>query len=137
MDTLSEVISGPVNPDEPAAPDAIIIAASIVSEDQLKVTLVGNWLTYTNKAYKKKEFTKDSEYTFLIISPKNDPIFAAEFPIYIAALKKQQNSVSKTGIEKWLLAKDSSDDTIRFSFKVFEPKTATNSDQHSTPNTLI
>ncbi|KAJ7352549.1 hypothetical protein DFH08DRAFT_805761 [Mycena albidolilacea] len=127
MDTLTKVMPGPVNPDRPAAPDAIIIAVGIVSEDQLKVTPVGNWSTYTSETNKKIEFAKDSKYTFLIISPKNGPVFAIDFPVYIAALKKQQNSVSKTGIDKWLLAKDSSDDTIIFSFKVFEPKTATNS----------
>ncbi|KAJ7874238.1 hypothetical protein B0H14DRAFT_3437907 [Mycena olivaceomarginata] len=127
MDTLTEVMSGPVNPDGPATPDAIIIAVGVVSEEQLKVTPVGNWSAYTSETYKKKEFAKDSKYNFLIISPKNDPVFAADFPVYIAALKKQQNSVSKTGIDKWLLAKDGSDDAIRFSFKVFEPKTKTNS----------
>ncbi|KAJ7309184.1 hypothetical protein DFH08DRAFT_823608 [Mycena albidolilacea] len=144
MDTLTEVMPGPVNPDGPATPDAIkainhvgqphlsvpylIITVGVVSEEQLKVTPVGNWSTYTSETYKKKEFAKDSKYNFLIISPKNDPVFAANFPVYIAALKKQQNSVSKTGIDKWLLAKDGSDDAIRFSFKVFKPKTATNSD---------
>ncbi|KAJ7693497.1 hypothetical protein B0H14DRAFT_3897925 [Mycena olivaceomarginata] len=128
MNTLTEAMPGPIDPDGPAAPDAIVIAVGIVSEDQLKVTPVGNWSTYTSENYKKKEFGKDSKYTFSIISPKNDPVFAADFPVCIAALNKQQNSVSKTGINKWLLVKDGNDDAIRFSFKVFEPKTAANKD---------
>lgn len=74
MDTLTEVMPGPVNPDGPAAPDAIVIAVGIVSEDQLKVTPVGNWSTYTNENFKKKEFAKDSKYTFLIISPSMSPL---------------------------------------------------------------
>lgn len=74
MDTLTEVMSGPVNPDGPATPDAIIIAVGVVSEEQLKVTPVGNWSAYTSETYKKKEFAKDSKYNFLIISPSMLPL---------------------------------------------------------------
>ncbi|KAJ7767350.1 hypothetical protein B0H14DRAFT_3165164 [Mycena olivaceomarginata] len=98
MNTLTEAMPGPIDPYGPAAPDAIVIAVGIVSEDQLKVTLQ------------------------LATGQQNDPVFAADFPVCIAALNKQQNSVSKTGINKWLLVKDGNDDAIRFSFKVLNPR---------------
>ncbi|KAJ7859918.1 hypothetical protein B0H13DRAFT_2282767 [Mycena leptocephala] len=127
--TLTEVVPGPTDPDGPADPDAILIAVGIVAESQFKTTPVGNWNTYTSGTYKKKEFD-ESKYTLLIVSPKfkNDPTFAPDFPIFITALKKLQAAISKTGINKWLLDKDGDDDAIRFAFKIFEPKTPSNSD---------
>ncbi|KAJ7035094.1 hypothetical protein C8F04DRAFT_1259453 [Mycena alexandri] len=128
QDTLIKVMPGPPNPDGPANPDAILITIGIVSDSNtLKLGPVGNWSTYTNDDWKKKEFSA-AKYTFTIVKPKNDPVFAPDFPIAIAALKKVQNTISKTHINKWFIMQDGTEDTIRFAFNVFEKKDKSNSD---------
>ncbi|KAJ7180905.1 hypothetical protein C8R46DRAFT_1070912 [Mycena filopes] len=125
--TLTKVVPGPVDPDGPAPPDAILIAIGIVADsNQLKVGPVGNWSTYNNETYNKK--FSDAKYTFTIVKPKNDPVFAADFPTAVTALKRLQNQISKTGKNKWLIAQDDSEDAIRFSFHVFDKKNETNED---------
>ncbi|KAJ6602933.1 hypothetical protein B0H10DRAFT_2080204, partial [Mycena sp. CBHHK59/15] len=37
-----------------------------------------------------------------------EDIFAPDFPVFITAVKKYQSSISKTGINKWLVVKDGS-----------------------------
>jgi hypothetical protein len=49
-------------------------------------------------------------------------MFAPDFPITIAALKRLQTTVSKTGDNKWFIEKDDAEDVIRFAFTVFETK---------------
>ncbi|KAJ6627373.1 hypothetical protein B0H10DRAFT_1994175 [Mycena sp. CBHHK59/15] len=58
----------------------------------------------------------------MITEPVNDPTFAPDFPVTVAAIKKYQSSISKSGINKWLVVKDGSEDAIRFAFPVFVEK---------------
>ncbi|KAJ7618847.1 hypothetical protein DFH06DRAFT_1236618 [Mycena polygramma] len=124
---LTEVLPSPIDPEGPAAPDAIVIAVGIVADTQFKTTTVGNYNAHPTEDYKQKRFDQ-SKYTFLIIAPKSDPTFASDFPPFILTLKKLQSIISRTKINKWLISKDGDDDAIRFSFNVFEPKTSFNSD---------
>ncbi|KAJ6490798.1 hypothetical protein C8R47DRAFT_1215061 [Mycena vitilis] len=124
---LTEILPDPVDPEGPAAPDAIIVAVGVVADTQFKTSTVGNYNAHPSEDYKAKRFDQ-SKYTFLIIAPKSDPTFKPDFPLFINALKKLQNSISKTKINKWLISKDGDDDAIRFSFNVFELKTPLNSD---------
>ncbi|KAJ7607023.1 hypothetical protein DFH06DRAFT_1347667 [Mycena polygramma] len=124
---LTEVLPDPIDPEGPAAPDAIIVAIGTVADTQFKTSAVGNYNAHTSEDYKAKRFDQ-AKYTFLIVAPKSDPTFSLDFPLFILALKKLQNSISRTKINKWLISKDGDDDAIRFSFNVFEPKTSLNSD---------
>ncbi|KAJ7045299.1 hypothetical protein C8F04DRAFT_1174261 [Mycena alexandri] len=140
--TLTTVMPGPIDPDGPAAPDAVLIAVGIVSDSQLKVEPAGNWSAYSLSTY-SKEFSA-SKYTFLLTKPsmylslrtmsnltiltENDVVFLPDFPIAVTALKKFQNLTSKSKTNKWLIAQDGSDDAIRFSFNVFEKKDMSNSE---------
>ncbi|KAJ7122720.1 hypothetical protein C8R46DRAFT_1253561 [Mycena filopes] len=125
--TLTKVMPGPIDPDGPAPPDAVLIAIGIVTDsNQLKVGPVGNWSSYSGETYNKK--FSDAKYTFTILKPKNDPVFATDFPATVTALKKLQTQISKTGQNKWLIVQDGQEDAIRFSFHVFDKKNETNSD---------
>ncbi|KAJ7608042.1 hypothetical protein DFH06DRAFT_1379351 [Mycena polygramma] len=124
---LTEVLPDPEGPEGPAAPDAIVMVVGTVADTQFKTTTVGNYNAHPTEDYKQKRFDQ-AKYTFLIIAPKSDPTFAPDFPLFILALKKLQNSISRTKINKWLISKDGDDDAIRFSFNVFEPKTSLNSE---------
>ncbi|KAJ7836507.1 hypothetical protein B0H13DRAFT_2368677 [Mycena leptocephala] len=115
---LTEVFKGPIDPDGPAAPDGTAIVVGIVSESKLRVGPLGNWTTDNN--YNKP--IQDAKYTFLIVKPNNDLTFAPDFPITIAALKRLQTTVSKTGDNKWFIEKDDAEDVIRFAFTIFETK---------------
>ncbi|KAJ7037488.1 hypothetical protein C8F04DRAFT_1232618 [Mycena alexandri] len=127
-ETLTKVMPGPLNPDGPAAPDAVLIVIGIVSDSNfLKLGTVGNWSSYTNDDWKKKDFSA-AKYTFTILEPKNDPTFAPDFPIALTALKKLQSAISKTHVNKWLIVEDGSEKAIRFAFKVFDKKNESNRD---------
>ncbi|KAJ6555043.1 hypothetical protein DFH09DRAFT_1494164 [Mycena vulgaris] len=65
---------------------------------------------------------EEAKYMFIITKPVNDPTFAPDFHVFIAAVKKFQSSISKTGITKWLVVKDGSEDAFRFAFPVFMEK---------------
>ncbi|KAJ7047229.1 hypothetical protein C8F04DRAFT_1248251 [Mycena alexandri] len=126
-ETLTKIMPGPLDPDGPDVPDAVLIAIGIVSDSNtLKVGPVGNWSTYSNDQWKKKEFA-GAKYTFTILKPRNDPVFAPDFPITVAALKKLQTAISKTHTNKWFIVQDG-EDAIRFSFNVFEKNDGSNND---------
>ncbi|KAJ7091515.1 hypothetical protein B0H15DRAFT_978003, partial [Mycena belliarum] len=115
---LRLIVPGPIDPDAPAPPDAILITIGVVSESSLWLSPTGNWSP--NSQYGKP--LNDAKYTFMISKPVNDPTFAPDFPVSITALKKTQTSISKSGINKWFIVEDGSDDAIRFATPVFQPK---------------
>ncbi|KAJ7745331.1 hypothetical protein B0H16DRAFT_1856285 [Mycena metata] len=134
--TLATIMPGPLDPDGPAAPDAVLMAVGIVSDSlQLKVTPAGNWSTYARDTFKfSKEFSA-TKYTFVLTKPnmtlslqdaQSDEIERER--LAITALKKIQNLTSKTKLNKWLIEQDGSDDAIRFAFNVFEKKDTSNSE---------
>ncbi|KAJ7164350.1 hypothetical protein C8R46DRAFT_1036257 [Mycena filopes] len=138
--TLTTIMPGPLDPDGPAPPDAILIAIGMVPDSaQLKVGPIGNWSAYAKETY-KKDF-EDAKYTFTILKPSthpfllprsplistdNDPVFSQDFPLAVAALKKVQSQISATGNNKWLVVQDGAEIAIRFAFNVFDKKTETN-----------
>ncbi|KAJ7029662.1 hypothetical protein C8F04DRAFT_1187513 [Mycena alexandri] len=68
-ETLTQVMPGPLDPDGPAAPDAVLIVIGIVSDSNfLKLGTVGNWSSYTNDDWKKNDFSA-AKYTFTILEP--------------------------------------------------------------------
>ncbi|KAJ7102304.1 hypothetical protein B0H15DRAFT_943242 [Mycena belliarum] len=115
---LKLVVPGPIDPDAPAPPDAIIIVIGMVSASSLWLSPTGNWSP--NSQYSKS--LREAKYTFIITKPVNDPTFAPDFAASITALKRTQSSISKTGNNKWFIVKDTSDDAIRFATHVFQPK---------------
>ncbi|KAJ6539951.1 hypothetical protein B0H10DRAFT_2138820 [Mycena sp. CBHHK59/15] len=121
--TLTVDVPGPVNPDAPAPADAIVIVIDVVSDSCFFLSPTGNWNPKRDVQYAKP--LEDAKYTFLITKPVNDLTFAPDFPVFITAVKKYQLSISKTGINKWLVVKDGSEDAFRFAFPVFMEK-ATN-----------
>lgn len=53
-ETLTKVMPGPLNPDGPAAPDAVLIVIGIVSDSNfLKLGTVGNWFEPPSDVYPK------------------------------------------------------------------------------------
>ncbi|KAJ7498315.1 hypothetical protein B0H11DRAFT_2225949 [Mycena galericulata] len=120
---LSDIIPGPIDPDGPAPPDATVIAIGTVSPALLQTNTQGNWSTTSKERFNKK--IQDAKYTFMINTPANDPTFAPDFPLALTTLKKIQDKISKSGVNKWFIVQDGSEEAIRFSFHVFESKTAT------------
>ncbi|KAJ7467138.1 hypothetical protein FB451DRAFT_1178370 [Mycena latifolia] len=116
--TLKVIVPGPINPEGPAAADAVLIVIGMASETGMWLSPTGNW----SPASKYSKPFKDAKYTFSITKPVNDPTFAPDFPVSITALKKTQTTISKTGINNWFIVKDGSDDAIRFATHVFETK---------------
>ncbi|KAJ7076836.1 hypothetical protein B0H15DRAFT_1026366 [Mycena belliarum] len=115
---LKLIVPGPIDPDAPAPPDAILITIGVVSESSLWLSPTGNW--NPNSQYGKT--LDEAKYTFIISKPVNDPTFAPDFPVSITALKKTQTSISKSGNNKWFIVEDGSDDALRFATPVFQPK---------------
>ncbi|KAJ6600368.1 hypothetical protein DFH09DRAFT_1302851 [Mycena vulgaris] len=118
--TLAVDVPGPVNPDAPAPADAIVIFIGVVSDSSFFLSPTGNWNPKHDAQYAKP--LEEAKYIFIITKPINDPTFAPDFPVFIAAVKKYQSSISKTGISKWLVVKDGSEDAFRFAFPVFMEK---------------
>ncbi|KAJ6610122.1 hypothetical protein B0H10DRAFT_1954153 [Mycena sp. CBHHK59/15] len=118
--TLTEIMPGPIDPEGPAPPDAILIAIGTVSESRMFVSPIGNWSISSGEKYTRSIGT--AKYTFMINKPTNDPTFAPDFPVALAALKKAQTSISKTGKNLWFIVEDGSEEAIRFSFNIFEEK---------------
>ncbi|KAJ6624212.1 hypothetical protein B0H10DRAFT_1943402 [Mycena sp. CBHHK59/15] len=100
--TLTEIMPGPIDPEGPAPPDAILLQLVLcLNHECLCPPLVTG-------AYR--------------LGKTNDPTFAPDFPVALAALKKAQTSISKTGKNLWFIVEDGSEEAIRFSFNVFEEK---------------
>ncbi|KAJ6466634.1 hypothetical protein DFH09DRAFT_1112230 [Mycena vulgaris] len=112
--TLTVDVPGPVNPDAPAPADIIVIVIGVVSDPTFFLFPTGNWNPKRDVQYAKP--LEEAKYTFIITKPVNNPTFSPDFPIFIAAVKKYQSSISKTGINKWLVVKDGSEDAFRFAF---------------------
>ncbi|KAJ6600648.1 hypothetical protein B0H10DRAFT_2230914 [Mycena sp. CBHHK59/15] len=63
----------------------------------------------------------EAKYIFLVNKPE-DPTFSVDFPVKINAFKKYQTSISKSGVNKWFIVEDGSEEVFRFATPVFERK---------------
>ncbi|KAJ6595585.1 hypothetical protein DFH09DRAFT_1357526 [Mycena vulgaris] len=118
--TLTVNVPGPVNPDAPAPADTIVIVIGVVSDSSFFLSPTSNWNPKHDVQYAKP--LEEAKYMSIITKPVSDPTFAPDFHVFIAAVKKYQSSISKTGINKWLVVKDGSEDAFRFAFPVFMEK---------------
>ncbi|KAJ6622930.1 hypothetical protein B0H10DRAFT_2187333 [Mycena sp. CBHHK59/15] len=109
--TLSDILPGPLDPDAPAAPHTVAIVIGVVTESKMFLTPAGSHLP---GGQFPKKFAK-AKYVFMVTKP-------VDFPVKINALKKYQTSISKTGVNKWFISKDGSDDAFRFATPVFQKK---------------
>ncbi|KAJ6506486.1 hypothetical protein DFH09DRAFT_1334831 [Mycena vulgaris] len=83
--TLTVDVPGPVNPDAPAPADTIIIVIGVVSDSSFFLSPTGNWNPKCDAQYAKP--LEEAKYMFIITKPVNNPTFAPDFLVFIAAIK--------------------------------------------------
>ncbi|KAJ7122519.1 hypothetical protein C8R43DRAFT_959230 [Mycena crocata] len=117
---LKEVQVGPIDPDGPATPDAIVVAIGVVSHSDASIGPVGNW----GPQFAEKTPIQKAKYVLIINKPTRDAVFAPDFSTTISTLKKLQDSISKTHDNRYLTINDAGEDGLRFAFHVFQPKSS-------------
>ncbi|KAJ7469815.1 hypothetical protein B0H11DRAFT_1920435 [Mycena galericulata] len=107
---LSDIIPGPIDPDGPAPPDATIIAIGTVSPALLQTNTQGQLEHSLQRKIQQKH-------------PRRKIHLHDQHTR--SSTSKIQDKISKSGVNKWFIVQDGSEEAIRFSFHVFESKTAT------------